>query len=74
MTPAIVLIFWGLLAYQKNLAETIGVLFQLNFDFTEIENQYNTFNLLKKLLISNIFFRIICVICCLHIIYIIFKI
>ncbi|AFY48830.1 hypothetical protein Nos7524_3023 [Nostoc sp. PCC 7524] len=74
MTPAIVLILWGLLAYQKNLAETIGVLFKLNFDFTEIENQYNTVNLLKKLLISNVLFRIICVICCLHIIYIIFKI
>ncbi|MBU7585132.1 MAG: hypothetical protein KAF91_19955 [Nostoc sp. TH1S01] len=49
ITPAIVLILWGLLAYQKNMEKTIGILFNLNCDFTEIESQYSTFNLLKKL-------------------------
>lgn len=74
LTPAIVLILWGLVAYQKNLGETLGILFNLNFDDTDIESQYNTFNLLKKILISNILFRIICIIYFLHIIYTISQI
>ncbi|AUT03898.1 hypothetical protein CLI64_27860 [Nostoc sp. CENA543] len=73
MTPAIVLILWGLLAYQKNLVETLGVLFKLNFDFAEVETQYDTLNLLKKPLTSNILFRVICIIGVLHLSYTIFK-
>ncbi|MGH1397160.1 MAG: hypothetical protein ACRAVC_24455, partial [Trichormus sp.] len=53
MTPAIVLILWGLLAYSNNLEETIGILFNLNFEISEIKKQYNTFNLLKSILITN---------------------
>ncbi|MBD2492381.1 AAA-like domain-containing protein [Aulosira sp. FACHB-615] len=73
MTPAIVLILWGLLAYRKSREDTIGVLFNFNCDFTEIESQYSTFNLLKKIVRSNIFLITICIICCLQIIYTIFK-
>ncbi|WP_066375763.1 AAA-like domain-containing protein [Anabaena sp. CA = ATCC 33047] len=73
MTPGIVLILWGLLAYQKTLAETIGVLFNLNFECPEIENKYNTLNLFSKILTSNIFFRTICIIVVLNIIYTLLK-
>ncbi|WP_414578827.1 AAA-like domain-containing protein [Anabaena sp. CCY 9402-a] len=73
MTPTIVLILWGLLAYQKNLEDTIGVLLNFNFVFNEIGNQYSTFNLLKKILMTNILFLTVCIICFLHTIYIIFK-
>ncbi len=73
MTPAIVLIFWGLLAYQKKLEATVGILFNLNFDFLEIENKYSTFSLIKKMLISNLFFRLICMICFCQTVYLMFK-
>jgi len=73
ITPSFVLILWGLLAYQKILEETVSALFKLNFDLSEIAHEYSLFNLLKKVLIPNIFFQTICLICFLHISYTIFK-
>ncbi|QLE58900.1 AAA-like domain-containing protein [Nostoc sp. TCL26-01] len=73
LTPVITLILWGLVAYQKNLEATIGILFNLNFNFEMIEHQYSTFNLLTKVLISNFFFRIICILVVFHIGQLIWK-
>ncbi|MEA5618048.1 AAA-like domain-containing protein [Cronbergia sp. UHCC 0137] len=73
LTPAISLILWGLLAYQRKLAETMGILFDLNVNLNEIENKYSVFSLLKRILISNIFFQIICIICFGQIVYLRFK-
>ncbi len=69
--PAVTIVLWGLLAYQKNLEKTIEVLFGLNYDFQEIDKKYNTFKLLQRIFISNLFFRIICLLYLLKIIHII---
>jgi len=71
--PVITLTLWGLLAYQQNVEKTIEVLFISNYDFNQVERKYSTFKLVQRILTSNLFFRIICLLYSFHIIHLIYS-
>ncbi len=73
ITPMISLFLWGVLEYEKALNQTVKLLMITQRDFSEIENKYNSFTLLKRLLFSNLTFQISCLIYVSYIIYIFSK-
>ena len=69
LPPIFVLLFWGLLEYEKALAKTVNVLSIFQGNLNNFERSYNGFNFLKTILLSNIIIRLNCILYVGYIIY-----